>query len=42
MTALFAQLLPRFPRLSPAVGLDELRAHDDQITGGLVTLPVRW
>ncbi|MDX2545373.1 cytochrome P450 [Streptomyces sp. WI04-05B] len=42
MSALFAQLLPRFPQLRPAVGLHELRAHDDQITGGLAALPVTW
>ena len=42
MTALFAQLLPRFPRLRPALDLQELRSHKDQITGGLVALPVAW
>jgi cytochrome P450 len=42
MQALFAQLLPRFPTMRLAVGLDELRSHDDQITGGLVELPVTW
>jgi cytochrome P450 len=42
MQALFAQLLPRFPTMRLAVGLDDLRSHDDQITGGLVELPVTW
>jgi pentalenolactone synthase len=42
MQALFAQLVPRFPTLRLAVGLEELRSHRDQITGGLVALPVTW
>jgi cytochrome P450 len=42
MQALFAQLLPRFPTMRLAVGLEELRSHGDQITGGLVELPVTW
>lgn len=42
MQALFAQLIPRFPGLRLAVGLEDLRGHDDQITGGLVELPVTW
>jgi pentalenolactone synthase len=42
MRALFAQLLPRFPTLRLAVGVNDLRSHDDQITGGLVELPVTW
>ena len=42
MQALFAQLLPRFPTMRLAAGIEELRSHDDQITGGLVSLPVTW
>jgi cytochrome P450 len=42
MLALFAQLLPRFPELRPALDPRELRSHRDQITGGLVALPVTW
>jgi cytochrome P450 len=42
MKALFAQLLPRFPGLRLAADLDELRSHDDLVTGGLVALPVTW
>jgi pentalenolactone synthase len=42
MKALFAQLLPRFPSLRLAADLDELRSHDDLVTGGLVELPVTW
>lgn len=40
--AVLAQLLPRFPGMRLAVPPEELRAHDDQITGGLRTLPVTW
>jgi pentalenolactone synthase len=42
MHALFAQLLPRFPTMRLAVDPERLRSHDDQITGGLVELPVTW
>jgi len=42
MQALFAQLVPRFPTMRLAVDLEDLRSHDDQITGGLVALPVTW
>jgi len=42
MQALFAQLVPRFPTLRLAVGVQQLRSHRDQITGGLVALPVTW
>jgi pentalenolactone synthase len=42
MQALFAQLLPRFPTMRLAGDPEELRSHDDQITGGLVALPVTW
>lgn len=42
MQALFAQLIPRFPSMRPATTLESLRAHTDQITGGLVALPVQW
>ena len=42
MQALFAQLLPRFPAMRLAVCPERLRSHDDQITGGLVALPVTW
>jgi cytochrome P450 len=40
--ALFAQLMPRFPAMRLAVGLEELRSHHDMIAGGLVELPVTW
>jgi len=42
MNALFTQLLPRFPTMRLAARLEDLRGHDDQITGGLVALPVTW
>ncbi len=42
LQALFAALIPRFPTLRLAADLADLRAHDDQITGGLVALPVTW
>lgn len=42
MQALFAQLLPRFPTMRLVGDPEELRSHDDQITGGLVALPVTW
>jgi cytochrome P450 len=42
LQALFSQLIPRFPTMRLAVDLADLRAHNDQITGGLVTLPVTW
>jgi len=42
MQALFAQLLPRFPTMRLATRLEDVRSHDDQITGGLVALPVTW
>ncbi|HEY3902325.1 MAG TPA: cytochrome P450 [Streptosporangiaceae bacterium] len=42
LLALLTQLVPRFPTMRLAVELADLRAHDDQITGGLVALPVTW
>jgi cytochrome P450 len=42
MQALFAQLGPRFPTMRLSVDVADLRAHDDQITGGLIALPVTW
>ncbi|WP_030542837.1 cytochrome P450 [Streptomyces albus] len=38
----FAQLISRFPDMSPAVPLEELRLRTDVLAGGLVELPVRW
>jgi pentalenolactone synthase len=42
MNALFTQLLPRFATMHLAGRLQDLRGHDDQVTGGLVALPVTW
>jgi pentalenolactone synthase len=42
LQALLTQLVPRFPTMRLAADLADLRAHDDQITGGLVALPVTW
>ncbi len=42
MQALFSRLIPRFPDLRPAAPLEGLGTQEDQITGGLVSLPVTW
>lgn len=42
LQAVFTQLVTRFPRLRPAVDVDELRIREDALTGGLAALPVRW
>lgn len=42
LLALFTQLVRRFPAMRMAADLTELRAHANQITGGLVALPVTW
>ncbi len=42
LQTLFSQLLARFPDLRLAAPLEELGTHRDQITGGLVSLPVAW
>lgn len=42
MQALFAQLLPRYPTMRLAAPVSELHSHSDQITGGLIALPVAW
>lgn len=42
LQALFGQLVARFPDLRLAAPLEELRTLQDQIAGGLVSLPVAW
>ena len=42
LQAVFARLIPRFPRLRLAVPLEQLRVRRDLLTGGLTGLPVVW
>jgi pentalenolactone synthase len=37
-----SQLVPRFPEMRLAVGIDGLRFKTDVLTGGLLELPVTW
>jgi pentalenolactone synthase len=38
----FGRLVPRFPEMTLAVPVEELRVRRDILTGGLETLPVTW
>ncbi|MCF2531279.1 cytochrome P450 [Yinghuangia soli] len=40
--AALAALVARFPNLELAVPVDQVRYHEDQLTGGVVALPVSW
>jgi cytochrome P450 len=42
LQAVSSQLVPRFPGMRLAVGVDELRFKTDVLTGGLLELPVTW
>jgi cytochrome P450 len=42
LQAVFARLIPRFPRLRLAVPLEDVRVRSDLLTGGLFELPVQW
>ncbi|ETK37573.1 cytochrome P450 [Microbispora sp. ATCC PTA-5024] len=42
LTAVFSQLVPRFPDMRLAVPAEELQVRRDALTGGLVELPVTW
>ncbi len=42
LQVLFARLLPRFPGLRLAVGVEQLRVQDEVLTGGVAELPVTW
>ena len=42
LQSVFGQLIPRFPALRLDVPVEELRFHDDQLTRGLLSLPVAW
>jgi pentalenolactone synthase len=40
--AVFERLVPRFPTLTLAIPIEQLRTRDDLLTGGLAELPVTW
>jgi cytochrome P450 len=42
LRAVFSQLFERFPSMRLAVPVEELMWQDDQLTGGLASLPVNW
>jgi cytochrome P450 len=42
LQAVFSQLVPRFPDMRLAVGVDELRFRTGMLTGGLLDIPVTW
>jgi len=42
LQAVFSQLIPRFPGMRLAVGVDELAVNTGVLTGGLLELPVTW
>ncbi|MGH3434283.1 MAG: cytochrome P450, partial [Thermocrispum sp.] len=42
LQTVFAQLIPRFPAMRLAVGVEELTLRQDTLTGGLSALPVTW
>lgn len=42
LQAVFGSLIPRFPTMRLAVGIDQLRTRQDVLTGGLIELPVSW
>ncbi|WP_046471534.1 cytochrome P450 [Allosalinactinospora lopnorensis] len=42
LRTVFAQLIPRFPAMRPAVEVAELTLNRDVLTGGLTELPVTW
>ncbi|MCT2584901.1 cytochrome P450 [Actinophytocola gossypii] len=42
LSAVFSQLVARFPTLRLAVDVEDVRTRRDVVTGGLVELPVRW
>jgi cytochrome P450 len=42
LQAVFSQLIPRFPGMRLAVGVDELAVDTGVLTGGLLELPVTW
>jgi len=42
LQVVFSQLIPRFPTMHLAVGVEELSVRHNLLTGGLVELPVKW
>ena len=42
LQAVFSQLIPRFPGMRLAVGVEELAIRTDTLTGGLLEIPVTW
>ncbi|GAA3288121.1 cytochrome P450 [Dactylosporangium vinaceum] len=42
LRTVFPALIRRFPDLRLAVGVDEIRVHDDRLTGALDEVPVIW
>ena len=42
LQAVFSQLVSRFPTLRLAADVEDLTVRDDELTGGLTALPVRW
>lgn len=42
LQAVFGQLLPRFPKLELAIPYERLRFQEDQLTKGLLEVPVTW
>jgi pentalenolactone synthase len=38
----FSQLVPRFPEMRLAAGVEERRVDADPLTGGLLELPATW
>jgi cytochrome P450 len=42
LQTVFSQLVSRFPALRLAADVEELAVRDDELTGGLIALPVRW
>jgi cytochrome P450 len=42
LEAVFSQLIPRFPNMRLAVGVEELAVNAATLTGGLLEIPVTW
>jgi pentalenolactone synthase len=42
LQTVFSQLVSRFPALRLAAAVEELAMRDNELTGGLIALPVRW
>jgi pentalenolactone synthase len=42
LEVVFSQLIPRFPGMRLAVGVDELAVNTETLTRGLLEIPVKW